>query len=98
MKKRSLCIVFKFEEEALLKIDAIYESGKKRNVSDNPLSKLFKGIGNQSGFRCYYKPAGICDGYRSGKCQGFVILFSICEEDKSPDYLDYETARMAEKL
>lgn len=36
---------------ANLIIDAIYEGGKSGNASDDPISRLLKGIGNQGGFR-----------------------------------------------
>jgi len=52
---------FKFDELSLadLVVDAIYEGGKKGNATDDPLSRLLKGVGNQGGFRPKSSKAGI---------------------------------------
>jgi hypothetical protein len=84
---------FKFEElsDAPLIIDAVYEGGKMGNAGDDPLSKIFQGIGNQGGFRYFDKPDDGCEGYKPGKCPVLVVLYTSGEEYEWPDYLDYET-------
>jgi hypothetical protein len=61
-------------------IDAIYQGGKKGNVTDDPISKLM-GCGNQGGFRI----AGKAPSYR------FAVLYSSLDDPDWPDYLDFET-------
>src|SRR6185312_8450900 len=63
---------------ANLIIDAIYEGGKSGNASDDPISRLLKGIGNQGGFRA----AG------QGDQKKFVVLYTSGEDKDWPDSLD----------
>lgn len=66
--------IFKFDDlkNAPLIVDAIYEGGNVGNISDDPFSRLFDGIGNLGGFRVAYnlitrKPA-------------FIILYTSGQE------------------
>lgn len=74
---------FDYLTDAPLIVDAIYEGGwAARNIADEPLSKLFAGIGtgigNSGGFR------------RSGRGDraGYCILYTTGSEPDWPDYID----------
>ncbi len=77
--------VFRFDElyQAPLIIDAIYEGGDSGNVSDDPLSKLLKGIGNLGGFRIAYN--------QIDKNPAFIVLYTSEKELEWPDYIDYQS-------
>lgn len=60
-------------------VDAVYEGGDTKNVSDDPLSKLLPGVGNQGGFR--------------GSLQRYLVLYTSGEDRDWPDYLDLSTGR-----
>ena len=68
--------------EAPLAVDAIYSGGSAGNVSDDPIAKMFKGAGNQGGFR----PIGK-GGF--GKCRALVI-YSSGKESDWPDQFNLE--------
>ena len=76
---------FKFSElfEAPLIVDAIYEGGSAGNVSDDPISKLLAGSGNQGGFRVA--------GTRGSK--RWVVLYTSGEDADWPDALDALTGQ-----
>ncbi|KUO74505.1 MAG: hypothetical protein APF77_18410 [Clostridia bacterium BRH_c25] len=76
---------FSFNElqSATLIVDAIYKGGDSKNVSDDPISKLIPGIGNQGGFRVANK--------NTEKWPAYVILYTSGEEQEWPDSLDLET-------
>jgi hypothetical protein len=76
-------MITKFDElgQADLVIDAVYEGGKSGNSSDDPLSKLLQGVGNQGGFRA----AG------RGSDKKFVVLYTSGEDQDWPDSLDLNT-------
>lgn len=65
-------------------IDGIYEGGNQKNLSDDPLSKIFPKCGNMGGFRKVHrkddrtKPA-------------YIVLYTTMSELEWPDYLDEET-------
>jgi hypothetical protein len=75
---------FAFEDlpTAPLVVDAIYRGGKLGNVRDDPIARLFRGAGNQGGFR----PIGRRN---SGGCRALVIASSGTDPDW-PDRLDTE--------
>ena len=61
-------------------IDAIYEGGKKGNVSDDPINKLLP-VGNQGGFRY----AGSLNNLK------YIILYTSGENIDWPDTINTET-------
>jgi hypothetical protein len=75
---------FVFEElsTAPLIVDAIYRGGKLGDVRDDPIAQLFKGAGNQGGFR----PVGR---RKQGGCRALVIASSGTDPDW-PDRIDAE--------
>ena len=72
-------IPFNILAESDLIVDSIYEGGDRGNASDDPLSNLLQGVGNQGGFR--------------GNKKRFIILYSDCEDRDWPDKLDLSTGR-----
>ena len=70
--------------EAPLLIDAVYEGGSSGNISDDPISKLFPGVGNQGGFRAAQQQND------SGEI-AYVVIYTSNQELEWPDYLDVET-------
>jgi len=64
-------------------IDAVYEGGSQKNAADDPISKIFPGVGNQGGFRIAYT--------KTTKKPAFVILYTSGEEIEWPDHLDVES-------
>lgn len=78
-----MVVPFDSLQDADLIVDAVYEGGDSGNVSDDPLSKLLPGVGNQGGFRY----AGQRGAHR------FVVLYSSGEDPDWPDKLDLATAR-----
>ena len=80
--------IFKFEElgSAPLIVDAVYEGGwEAKNTADEPLSKLFKGIGSGVGNSGGFRISGRAPEYR------YCILFTSGEDTDWPDYLDLRT-------
>jgi Restriction endonuclease AspBHI N-terminal/Restriction endonuclease len=77
--------IVKFEDlpNANLIIDAVYEGGNSGNASDDPISRLLKGIGNQGGFRA----AG------QGEQKKFVVLYTSGEDKDWPDALDHNSGQ-----
>lgn len=65
-----------------LVVEAIYKGGTNKNVSDDPISKLLKGTGNQGGFRKAVNPFGKV---------AYVVIYSSNKELAWPDYLDTES-------
>ena len=63
-----------------LVLDRIYRGGAAGNSSDDPLSRLLPGVGNQGGFRAYGSP--LKDSVR------FVVLYTSGAEPDWPDALD----------
>lgn len=76
--------IFTFEElgNAPLLIDAIYEGGNLGNIRDDPLSKIFRGVGNQGGFRVAKNIVT--------KNPAFAILYTSGQESEWPDFFDYQ--------
>lgn len=64
-------------------IDAVYEGGASGNVTDDPLSKILQGVGNQGGFRA----AG------RGQDRTLVVLYTSGEDRDWPDTLDLNTGQ-----
>lgn len=64
-------------------VDAIYEGGNAGNTSDDPVSKLLPGIGNQGGFRASGKNTD----------KKFVVLYTSGENADWPDKLDLNTGQ-----
>ena len=77
--------IYKFEslKEAPLVVDAIYEGGKSKNISDDPLPILLPNVGNQGGFRKTNRKDGT-------KLPAFVVIYTTMEELEWPDFLDTE--------
>lgn len=75
---------FPFEglADVSLIIDAIYRGGRKGDVRDDPIAKLFRGAGNQGGFR----PIG---SRKQDGCRALVIV-SSGEDPDWPDRIDAE--------
>ncbi|WP_272261607.1 restriction endonuclease [Streptomyces xanthophaeus] len=66
-----------------LQVDALYAGGASGNTSDDPMSKLIQGVGNQGGFR-----------YAGSPARGTVklaVLYTSGGEVDWPDHLDLET-------
>lgn len=61
-----------------LAIDAIYEGGNSGNASDDPISKMLKGVGNLGGFRIAGK----------GSFKKLVVLYTSMEDGDWPDSID----------
>lgn len=68
------------EESTHLQVDNIYAGGRNGNHSDDPLSVLIKGIGNEGGFR---KISG-------GETPKLIVLSSNLIDLDWPDDLDFE--------
>ncbi|MCK7611942.1 restriction endonuclease [Roseibium sediminicola] len=68
-----------------LVIDAVYEGGTAGNASDDPISKLLPGTGNQGGFRA----AG-----KRGK-ERFVVLYTSGLDADWPDIIDPSTGKFS---
>ncbi|MET8387168.1 restriction endonuclease [Streptosporangium canum] len=66
-----------------LVLDAVYAGGNAGNMSDDPLSRLLPGVGNQGGFRFNGSPQK--QGVR------FAVLFTTGAEPDWPDELDPQT-------
>lgn len=66
-----------------LVIDAIYEGGSSGSTSDDPISRLLPGSGNQGGFRA----AG------RGERKSFVVLYTSGEDRDWPDTIDLSTGK-----
>lgn len=64
-------------------IDCVYEGGTNKNLSSEPLPKLFPKCGNRGGFRKVNRN-------KSNK-PAYVILSTTMSELEWPDYLDEET-------
>ena len=65
-------------------IDCIYESGTTKNISSEPLSKLFPKCGNSGGFRKALRDD-------DKKKLAYVVLYTTMSELEWPDYIDEET-------
>lgn len=85
--KNSLEVGMKYSfddlEKAPLVVDAIYESGKAKNISAEPLHKLLPKCGNMGGFRKVMRA--------DGKDIANVVLYTSMEELEWPDYFDTES-------
>lgn len=79
----------KYEFDALsradLVIDAVYMGGSAGHGSDDPISRVLPGSGNQGGFR----PSG------RGERNNCVVLYTSGEEKDWPDRIDLSTGRFA---
>ncbi len=64
-------------------IDAMYEGGASGNVTDDPISRILQGVGNQGGFRA----AG------RGQDRTLVVLYTSGEDHDWPDTLDLNTGQ-----
>lgn len=71
-------------EKADLIVDCIYKGGQAKNITSEPLHKMFPGIMNIGGFRKRKREDG------SG-LPAYVILYTSMKELEWPDYLDEET-------
>lgn len=76
-------VAFSDLETADLQVDALYPGGTSGNTSDDPMSKLIKGVGNQGGFRYAGSPA-------KGTVK-LAVLYTSGGEVDWPDHLDVET-------
>ncbi|WP_328665379.1 restriction endonuclease [Streptomyces sp. NBC_00322] len=76
-------VAFADLESADLIIDALYAGGASGNTSDDPISKLIKGVGNQGGFRYSGSPA-------KGTVK-LAVLYTSGSDIDWPDHLDIET-------
>jgi hypothetical protein len=74
---------FSFGElsDADLIIDAVYEWGKEKNISAEPINKLLPGCGNASGFRI----SGRKPLYK------YAVLYTDFSDPNWPDELDVES-------
>lgn len=72
------CFPFDSLSSAPLVVDAIYEGGNAGNVSDDPISKLLPGTGNQGGFRVAGAKAN----------RKWIVLYTSGEDVDWPDNLD----------
>lgn len=61
-----------------LVIDAVYEGGYQGNTNDDPISKIFPGLGNMGGFRY----AG------RGDAKKLIVLYSSMSDADWPDTID----------
>ena len=68
-----------------LDVGSVYERGNPGNVSDDPLSLLLPGVGNQGGFRISGRPRAD---------PKFVTLYSSGEDNNWPDHIDYPFNRL----
>ncbi|EEZ95935.1 restriction endonuclease [Legionella longbeachae] len=59
-------------------VDAVYEGGNSGNTSDDPISKIIKGIGNMGGFRLAGQEAS----------KKLIVLYTSMEDGDWPDSLD----------
>ncbi|MFF3592150.1 restriction endonuclease [Streptomyces sp. NPDC002387] len=76
---------FSFDElpKADLVVDSVYDGGSKGTMGDDPISHLFKGVGNQGGIR-----------YVGSAARGTVrlaVLYTSGTDVDWPDFLDLET-------
>lgn len=65
---------------AALALDCVYRGGAAGNASDDPLSKLLSGVGNQGGIRTH--------GRTTTDSVKFVLLYTSGAEPDWPDALD----------
>lgn len=65
-------------------VDAIYKGGRLGHSGDDPISKLFPKLGNQSGFRKKMREDDRNE-------IAYVVLYTNMAELEWPDYLDVET-------
>ncbi|WP_428529179.1 restriction endonuclease [Roseibium sp.] len=79
--------IIPFDELAAsdLIVDAVYEGQAKGNVSDDPISRLLPGVGNQGGFRA----AG-----KRGE-EKYVVLYTSGADADWPDILDPSTGKFS---
>jgi len=66
-----------------LHLEAVYLGGSQKNVSDDPLNRLIRGVGNQGGFRHVGSPRQ--------KSVRLSVLYTSGEEVDWPDFLDPQT-------
>ncbi|OBF85002.1 restriction endonuclease [Mycobacterium sp. 852002-51163_SCH5372311] len=66
-----------------LHLEAVYLGGSQKNVSDDPLNRLVRGVGNQGGFRHVGSPWQ--------KTVRVSVLYTSGEEVDWPDCLDPQT-------
>lgn len=76
-------VTYEESPESDLIVDAVYEGGSSGNTSDDPVSKVLPGAGNQGGFRA----AG------RGDDKKFVVLYTSGEDKDWPDRLDLNTGQ-----
>lgn len=76
---------FLFEDlpRADLLVDSVYEGGSQGNMADDPLARLFAGVGNQGGIRYVGSPAK--------KTVRLAVLYTSGIDIDWPDSLDPET-------
>ena len=66
-----------------LNIDCIYEGGSDGRTTDDPISRLLSGVGNQGGFRASGR----------GNEKKFVVLYTSGEDNDWPDRLNLNTGQ-----
>lgn len=66
-----------------LNLDCIYEGGSDGRATDDPISRLLPGVGNQGGFRASGR----------GEDKKFVVLYTSGEDIDWPDHLDLNTGQ-----
>jgi len=79
---------FKFDElqNAPLIVDAVYEGGwEARNLADEPISKMFAGVGSGIGNSGGFRRSG------TGNGAGYCVLYTTGSEPDWPDYIDLRT-------
>ncbi|MFJ6120258.1 restriction endonuclease [Streptomyces sp. NPDC092129] len=76
-------VAFEDLETADLVVDALYAGGSSGGTGDDPIARLFKGVGNRGGFR--YK------GWPARKDVRLAVLYTTGTDADWPDHLDTET-------
>ncbi|MFE7561271.1 restriction endonuclease [Kitasatospora sp. NPDC057500] len=66
-----------------LQLDALYPGGIKKNIADEPISKLIQGVGNRGGFRMSRSPMT--------KAASLAVLYTTGRQPDWPDALDPQT-------
>ncbi|MGW3127647.1 restriction endonuclease [Streptomyces sp. NPDC001123] len=66
-----------------LVVDAVYAGGTQGHAGDDPIARLFKGVGNQGGFRYRGSPAR--------QTVRLAVLYTTGADVDWPDHLDLET-------
>lgn len=81
----SAAVSFSALADADLTVDAVYAGGSAGNTADDPISKIFQGVGNQGGFRYAGSP--------QQRAVRLAILYTTGTNPDWPDELDIQTGR-----